>query len=77
MYRRLRQARLKAPDEADLLTVLTPTDLDAAGNDPFKNIKMELQTIRMRTTSPMKVADYQPWCPVLARYSFHTRSLAV
>ena len=67
---------LKAPEEDDLLTIFTVEDLDAAGNDPFKKIGAELQIVRTQTKILGRVADYQPWCPILARYSFHTRSLA-
>jgi hypothetical protein len=28
-----------------------------------------------RSSLPSMVADYQEWCPTLARYSFHTRDL--
>ena len=67
---------LKAPEEDDLLTIFTVEDLDATGNDPFKEIRAELQIVRAQTKILGRVPDYQPWCPILARYSFHTRSLA-
>jgi hypothetical protein len=67
---------LKAPEEDDLVTVLATADPSIIGDGSLRNISAELQEIMRQPKSPVKVADYRPWCPVLARYSFHTRSLA-
>jgi hypothetical protein len=76
MARRVFQRLLAAPSEADLSFVLSTTDLDHACQKSFQNIMIELERAGLEALLTTKVSEYQRWCPILARYSFHTRALA-
>jgi WD40 repeat protein len=60
-----------APGDADIVSVLRATGPAGARTAEF------LHGIRRATPEAIAdIAAYQGWCPTLARYSFHTRSLA-
>ena len=58
---------IESPDDANILTVLSETDADLPGAHGS-----ELREIIKQAGMPVNVGYYQHWCPVLARYSFHT-----
>jgi hypothetical protein len=65
---------IESPDDADILTVLT--EADAGWPGVHGSVGAELRKSIKQAGMPTNVGSYQHWCPVLARYSFHTRILA-
>jgi KAP family P-loop domain len=67
---------LTASAEDDLLTVIAETSTGQAGKTQLEPIMTTLEKISTEKPLPAKAGEYQRWCPALARYSFHTRTLA-
>ena len=73
---RIFQRLLAASAGDELMRVLSATELDHADQAALTRLKSDLGAINEDTPLSAKVGDYQRWCPVLARHSFHTRDLA-
>lgn len=65
---------LRASEEDDLLKVLA-ADNDRPG-DSIADIGRKLERLNKEIGLPLKIPEYQKWCPKLARYSFRTWRLA-
>jgi WD40 repeat protein len=67
---------MAATPEGDILTVFAKT---GAADSPESNlcarIGAELRRISEDTPLMLATSEYQRWCPTLARYSFHTRTM--
>jgi hypothetical protein len=72
IFRRL----LVASEGDELMRVLAATELDHADQAALTRLKSDLDAISEDWPLSARVGDYQRWCPVLARHSFHTRDLA-
>ncbi|MGH3624591.1 MAG: hypothetical protein ACRDQ5_22860, partial [Sciscionella sp.] len=72
--------RLLATSHDDIIEFLTDTaqtdghDLDE--RQLCHRIGIELRRIGQDTPLLTEIGEYRHWCPILARYSFHTRTLA-
>jgi hypothetical protein len=73
---RIFQRLLAASEGDELMRVLSATELDHADQAALARLQSDLDAINEDWPLPAKVGDYQRWCPVLARHSFHTRDLA-
>lgn len=72
--------RLLSTSHNDIIEFLTDT-ARTDGQDPddwelCHRIGTELRRIGQNTPLLTEIGEYQHWCPILARYSFHTRTLA-
>jgi hypothetical protein len=76
MAREVFQVILASPGEADLLTVLGDAGASPAQHEAFGRISAQPARIGMTMPLPVSVADYQAWCPAVARYSLYTRDVA-
>jgi hypothetical protein len=65
------RALLRAADSDDVATVI-----DAATGGMTPDIGTEIIRLRNESGLSMTVPECRRWCPVLARFSFHTRELA-
>jgi hypothetical protein len=64
-----------APDGSDILTVLdTASEFTRGGF--CDRIRAELTRIAEATPTLTNTEEFRRWCPALARYSFHTRTMA-
>jgi hypothetical protein len=65
-----------ATPDSDVLTVLAKTaNADFAEGHLCARIGAELARIAEDTSLLTAIEEYQRWCPRLARYSFHTRTM--
>ncbi len=67
---------LSADPDADLLDVLGPDGERPVRPNPIAEIRAKLRHLHDQDGLPLELAEYQKWCPELARYSFWTWSLA-
>ena len=64
-----------APDDSNILTVLAGAS-EFTGGGFCDRIRAELARIAETTPMLTNIEEFRKWCPALARYSFHTRTLA-
>jgi len=64
-----------APDGSDILTVFAGAS-EFTGGDFCDRIRMELARISGDIPLLTGIEEFRRWCPTLARYSFHTRTMA-
>ena len=64
-----------APDEGNVMAILEGVG-ELTGSDFCKRIYAELSRIANEIPVLTTVTEFQRWCPILARYSFHTRMMA-
>jgi hypothetical protein len=67
---------MAAIPESDILTVFATA---SAAHLPESHLYVRIATelVRISESTPLMTAmsEYQRWCPELARYSFHTRTM--
>ena len=76
LARMIFQCLLAAPADESLLGVLSEIELDPTEERALQSLKNNLDAISGDWSLPEEITDYQHWCPILARHSFHTRDLA-
>jgi len=67
---------MAAPADTDIRTVLRNIATADGGAGAYTRISAVLDQAATDVSLRTEAAAYQPWCPRLARYSFHTRELA-
>ena len=70
------RALLEAPPADDVLTVLKAARATTAAPGVLGRVENELAALQAEAGLSLTAADCQPWCPVVARFSFRTRDLA-
>lgn len=65
-----------APADSDILVILEKASLSGLDEAPFcATISSQLARISQEIPLVISIKGYQQWCPTLARYSFHTRTI--
>src|SRR5262249_22930644 len=67
---------MRASPNGDIITALTQRGANDGVDSLCAKISTELGAIAKGTPFLKTTAEYQQWCPRLARYSFHTRDLS-
>ena len=76
MAQRVFKEIMAAPADSDIRTVLGKIAAADGGAGAYTRISAVLDQAVTDVSLRTEAAAYQPWCPRLARYSFHTRELA-
>jgi KAP family P-loop domain len=68
---------MRAPADSDILVILAKAgSADSPHAASCAEIATELARLAEQVPVEVRAGSYQPWCPVLARYSFHTHAMA-